>query len=495
MGSLRAVLVLLAIVVIVPGCASAGRRRPAPPLPDVMSMLSADGSQIRDEQGRSVMLRGLNWCALMDQQDPDAWLKTSAENEVAQIAAWGFNVLRMPIRWAAIEPEPGKFSDAKLRALDEFVRICGKHGIYVIINMHQWLWSERFGGGGAPAWTCEKFEAVNCSKDMLPMLYAATEFWRDRKLWKHFADTWKFIAARYRDNPAVAGYDLFNDPGLLSSNPGGFEEKILRPFYNAVIKAVREVDDRHLIFYEPPLVIRGDLVIDARVGMKLGKLDGENLVYSPHVYTGGMSVPTLGYGGNAKLLAADVETAVKSAREAGVPLWIGEFGAGSRAPRSLEWAAEESRLYDLHMLGSAWWVYGRDDAFGVLDPQGKEKEKLLDILCRPYPVSFTGALESMSFDAKNNGEFRCRLAPPEDDALEFSTTIFIPKRHYDAGIKLSVPGRFEVPVQFSPVIVAQPIPAEFQDDYSYEWDDATQRLRFVSRRNEPLELIVKMIEE
>ena len=64
--------------------------------------------------------------------------------------------LRLVVTWEAIEPvSEGVYHTAYLyvRAL---VRMCGRHGLSVLIDPHQDAWSRWTGGDGAPWWTLER---------------------------------------------------------------------------------------------------------------------------------------------------------------------------------------------------------------------------------------------------------------------------------------------------------------------------------------------------
>jgi hypothetical protein len=51
------------------------------------------------------------------------------------------------------------------------------------------------------------------------------------------------LASRYRDEPAVGGYNLLNEPG----DPTG---KTVKSFYDRTVAAIREVDSRHIILLD-----------------------------------------------------------------------------------------------------------------------------------------------------------------------------------------------------------------------------------------------------
>jgi len=64
------------------------------------------------------------------------------------------NVIRLGVSWAAVQPNrgPNGFDHEHLRLLRGFVEECGRHGLYVLVEAHQDLFSEIFTGDGFPPW-------------------------------------------------------------------------------------------------------------------------------------------------------------------------------------------------------------------------------------------------------------------------------------------------------------------------------------------------------
>jgi hypothetical protein len=60
-------------------------------------------------------------------------------------------------------------------------------------------------------------------------------------------DLWHHLAARYRNDPTVLGYDLLNEP-ISPYNDTDFLNPRLEPLYREITAAIREVDTRHVIF-------------------------------------------------------------------------------------------------------------------------------------------------------------------------------------------------------------------------------------------------------
>jgi len=176
-----------------------------------------------DGQGRVVILRGLNTGNVGKDGvrvfDPGL-LELEAQN-----AAWGFTCLRIVFTWEGLEPEPGTYSAGYLKQIEEMVRACREAGVWAILDMHQDLFSRRYGGDGAPAWACQDrglpmvpapYWGLNYLAQ--PVMACFDAFWADAPgpdgvgIQTHYLRAWQHVARRFRDDPTVAGYDLINEP-------------------------------------------------------------------------------------------------------------------------------------------------------------------------------------------------------------------------------------------------------------------------------------------
>jgi hypothetical protein len=77
-----------------------------------------------------------------------------APRQLERLRYLGFNVLRIPVVWEALEHEgPGIYDEDYLAYIRSLVELCKDAGFSVVINPHQDLWSRHSGGSGAPLWT------------------------------------------------------------------------------------------------------------------------------------------------------------------------------------------------------------------------------------------------------------------------------------------------------------------------------------------------------
>lgn len=140
-------------------------------------MVHIDGKWFKDEQGRVVMLRGVNLGGsskvparpngathiregFFDHRQVSfvgrPFPLDEADEHFRRLHTWGFNSLRFVITWEAIEHAgPGIYDEEYLDYVRAMVKRAGEHGFLVIIDPHQDVWSRFSGGDGAPGWTFE----------------------------------------------------------------------------------------------------------------------------------------------------------------------------------------------------------------------------------------------------------------------------------------------------------------------------------------------------
>jgi aryl-phospho-beta-D-glucosidase BglC (GH1 family) len=334
-----------------------------------LPFLKVSGQKIVDESGKQVVLKGVNlggWLMMEGymfggRNIPEHDFKGSFEKalgkdamddfmrsfrdtfiqecDIKTIKSWGANCIRLPFNYRLIEPEtrPYGLNEEGLKYLDRAIEWCEKHGIYCILDLHA------APGAQNPGWHSD-----SSGKQEL-YLYEAN---KDRYL-----RLWFFLADRYRDVSAIAGYDVLNEPVV-----GILEENQVRDLYERVTKEIRDTDKKHIIFLE------GN--VWAQRLEFLGRPKDGNTAYSIHCYapldfTHNFELDTH-YPGklynlmwNKKTLDFMARAYDDFARKMQVPLLLGEFGVnvrngdygGSAWVRDVLSAAEK---YNIHWT---YWTY------------------------------------------------------------------------------------------------------------------------------------------
>ncbi len=408
--------------------------RPQESLPSSHN-LHTNGRWIVDQQGRTVILRGVNYngieSMLFTAQPPEL-------DDFKKIKRWGFNVVRFPISWEFIEPERGHYDEGYLRDwVEPVLSFAAQEGIGVILTMHQWNWSSCFvppsgRGNGLPWWALTPAIQALCpdtgSGAYWRMMRAPKDFWLDPALLEHYTQLWEMMARRYGEHPAMLAYDVFNEPMPDSLAPTYFDQQVLQPFYEELIRRIHAVSPAALIVYEPS--INWDAFANQFTSMPF-----EGIVYSPHIYTGGTAGGLTGYGGDPAPLRVEVEKAVSEAQAQGVPLYVGEFGIGMNENYQ-QWIRDEFRFQEQYMVSATWWSMRQHNnaTFGLTDFDTRaEKPGLLDFVSRPYPTATAGELLSYSYD-EDSKAFTMTFANSQDASGD--TLISVPDYQYHGRISV-----------------------------------------------------------
>jgi len=121
-------------------------------------------------------------------------------------------VVRLEVAWANLEPTQNIFQLLYLtRYVDQDIVWAKKHGIYVILEMAQYKWATKFSGVGAPDWSVSQY-----APNETGMKAAASNFWVNSTLQGNLAAVWRNIAQHYANEPAIAGYDILNEPWIFA---------------------------------------------------------------------------------------------------------------------------------------------------------------------------------------------------------------------------------------------------------------------------------------
>ena len=237
-------------------------------------MICTDGKWFKDEDGRTLILRGANlggstkvpFCpdgathlqeTLFEHRDVSfvgrPFPLEEADEHFARLKAWGLTFLRFLITWEAIEHVgPGIYDEEYLNYVCEVVEKAAEYGIDLFIDPHQDVWSRFSGGDGAPGWTLAaaglditKFDQTGAAlvhavhgdpfpqmiwpanygklaaATMFTLFFGGNDFAPHTRvdgepvqefLQRHYIAAVKQVATRLRGMPNVVGYDTMNEP-------------------------------------------------------------------------------------------------------------------------------------------------------------------------------------------------------------------------------------------------------------------------------------------
>lgn len=395
---------------------SADETGSAPPMAD--GWLHSDGLRIRDSLDRVVVLRGVNArvegifdVTFDDGRRPLESVPPFSAEDATQMRDLGFNVLRLPLNWSGIEPEQGMYDEVYLDRVAEVVSLCADAGLWVILDFHQDAYSKEIGEDGAPLWAIHPpptellggplGDSLEQRRFSAQVLAAFVGFFDDQDdddndVWLQaaFGDMARHVAERFADEPAVLGYELFNEPVASDAQVWSFHDRI--------VPAIREVDDRHLIIFEPSATRN---VIETAPLAPAPFADDQG-VYAPHLYT-------FSFGDASTELAElseddlrpNVEAAVAEAQSWQSPLFVGEWGIAPEAVNSDLYVDLMYGLFDEYLLHSTVWLWKEDSQgrWGLFDyDEATEawalRPQIADLHARPFPAAIAGEPEAFSYD-------------------------------------------------------------------------------------------------
>jgi endoglycosylceramidase len=450
----------------------------AMPQPDGSARVVVDGSRARpagrwvlDPAGRVLVLHGLNMVYKRAPYAPDR--VGFGADDAAFLARNGFTTVRLGLIWKAVEPKPGQYDDAYLARIRRTTEVLASKGIWTLLDFHQDLFNERFQGEGAPDWAVQDDGLPAQPQLGFPDNYfvqaslnrAFDHFWANDPgpggvgLQDRYAAAWRHVATYFRHTPRVLGVDLFNEPWPGSAfatcaNPLGcplFDQQ-LQAFSQRSIDAIRSVDGRTAIFYEPNVIFNdGAQTAVTPTGKRLG--------FSFHDYC--LTADTIGSEAGFGSQVCDgfdgivwQNMADHVAASGDAPL-LTEFGA-TNDQTTLRGMVDRAASY---RTGWQYWAYcgcadptttgpGTTQAL-VFDPAKAPRGTNVDwakmrAIVTPHPLAVSGTPTRWHFD-RTTRVFSTSWSPKRaGGAGAFApgsrTTIAVPPLAYPKGCRVTVTG-------------------------------------------------------
>jgi Cellulase (glycosyl hydrolase family 5) len=264
------------------------------------------GSWFRDSFQRFVLFRGVN-IASRSKLSPylpifplQNNIELTLENlrreielvnpQIDILRSLGLNTVRLLVMWKAIEPSPNSNLEELLPSgkqyltfVKEIIDKLYSKGLFVIIDFHQDLAHEIYGGDGFPDWALaiDPFHGKPLKPATLKDRYWSIQyyinylarhtlesFWKNsltnvemnlqnypvrNHLEKTIGQTVKFFKSTNdkRGHPAILGYSPFNEPHPAGLDKRPFERQFLNEFYSNVLEEISKYDNNTFIFIEP----------------------------------------------------------------------------------------------------------------------------------------------------------------------------------------------------------------------------------------------------
>ncbi len=288
--------------------------------------------------------RGVNLGNALDAPNEGAWGVTLQPEYFRMIREAGFDTVRLPVRWSAhaLATAPYTIDPMFAARVDWAINQATANRLNIIVNAHH-------------------YEEMDAAPDA--NLVRLTALWTQ-------------IAKRYKNRPASVYFELYNEP----------HDKFVGEKWNAAIpvllKEVRKTNPSR------PVIVGPDRwnSIDQLGSLRLPPEDQRLIVtvhfYEPFHFThqgaswidGAEKWPVLRWTGSdteRKFVGVALEKAAKWSREYNRPVFLGEFGAFSKA--DIESRASWTRFVamEARRLGFSWAYWEFCSGFGVYDPQTK----------------------------------------------------------------------------------------------------------------------------
>lgn len=342
------------------------------------------GSRIVASDGTTVTIKAANWFGLETPNcAPHGLWSITLDEGLAQIAAMGFNTVRLPYSNECLAASTTSSIDASrnpdlvsltpLQLMDAVVAKARAHGLRVILDRHRIESS-----GQSELWYTSSYSE------------------------KRWIDDWVMLANRYRNDPTVIGADLHNEPHGPACWGCGDASRDWQAAATRAGNAVLAANPRLLIIVEGverqndgSTTWWGGGLKDA--GTKPVVLSTPNrVVYSPHDY------PASVYG-QSWFSAADYPANLPRvwdanwgflARGGTAPVFVGEFGTRLETTSDAQWLTALVSYLGATGMSFGYWSFNPNsgDTGGLVaddwkSPQTAKLAALAPLLGAPTPTA------------------------------------------------------------------------------------------------------------
>lgn len=247
------------------------------------------------------------------------------------IAAQGANTVRLPFNYKLFTDEDYMGETGQKQPfllMDRVVAWCKANGLYLILDMHDCPGSQ--------------------TGDNIDDGYGYPWLFESERSQQLFCDIWQQIARHYRDESTILGYELMNEPIAHYFENKDSLYTLLQPLYKRAVKAIRTVDQNHVI-------LLGGAHWNSFFFMFDDWMFDKNIMFTCHRY-----------GGPATKEA--IKEYIDFRDKTQLPMYMGEIGHNT-----MEWQAQFVEVMKQNNIGYTFWPYKKiDDScmMGIPRPEG-----------------------------------------------------------------------------------------------------------------------------
>lgn len=445
MRSYRLVFTLVVTIAAVVASALVICAQPASATPvSAVGPLHAQGSQLVDQYGRTILLHGVNNVDKGDHRGPlivpgNGYTLTDAM--AGTLAHHGINSVRLGVLFSGLMPTKGHIDTDYLDRIAAQVDMLASHGIRTLLDNHQDGLGSPWGGNGFPAWAIRARPAAGewnpgfpLNSAVMPSLNAGWD-----EVWNNTYDTQDYLAQslaalanRVKGHAGVQGIELINEPwpgsAYLTCFPIGcaaFDRK-----YQATLtkwtNAIRAKFPSVPVYWEPN--VTWNETIPTYLGFS--RPIPPSVVFSPHDYCIPSQLAI--YMGLPSALAGACPLQQNKAwgnidamtARTHIPTVVTEFGDNDASVLSNTTDAADRRFTSWQY----WPPFANTYPF--------ESGAVADAVVRTYPQATAGTPQRMKYDTAN-GDFAYRYAPRP---AARPTEIYVSDIKYPNGYTVNVIG-------------------------------------------------------
>ncbi|WP_339753359.1 cellulase family glycosylhydrolase [Algoriphagus aquimarinus] len=400
---------------------------------------------------------------------------------------------------------------------DDYLRMVRMGANYQVIRLELGKLSSFQGSQLKPEYLLKLDSLVDLGKDhgiktvFKMTVYSVKGFsWEDFYLNKNaaqetYVEAWKNIWNRYKNDIAVKGYDLVNEPRKhdMDISYTDLTNNYLVPIYQKIIDEYLKIDQGKLMYCQAIFMNKGDAINHNQYAEITQSIDRENVVFTPHIYQN-----------KKQWIRPTMLRFVKEAELQNGPMLVGEWGYPTLKTTDtsisdqldyMDYYIHTAHLFDSLGVGtikawfsgnrvmqnflpggpSTWAIFSDSTGIGTV-----ERKYITDIIARPYPQAIAGNIHTFNYD------FSTRILKVSllTDSNKGTSKFFIgANRHYPDGFTVHIGD--ELLLIYNPIKKAGlellKNTGEWEMD-NFIWDEIRQQLVILKWPNDQQELTLSI---